>query len=128
MRSSTKHVSLVVALFCVGLWGFGQDLKTIRGTLVSDSLDVSAIHVVNKTSGATTITNSDGNFKLGAQVQDTLVFSAVHIQFLLDLENLQMVDAPLSLHLVETFSILFRQLLTKKSPWKLLDQYTTLKL
>ena len=81
MRSSTKHVSLFVALFCLGLWGFGQELKTIRGTLVSDSLDVFAIHVVNKTSGATTITNSDGDFKLGAQVQDTLVFSAVHIQF-----------------------------------------------
>ena len=81
MRNSTKHASIIVALLCVGASCFGQEIKTVRGTLVSDSLDVSAIHVVNKTSGATTISNNKGGFKLAARVQDTLVFSAVHVKF-----------------------------------------------
>jgi len=81
VRNSIKHVSLIVALLCVGASCFGQEIKTVRGTLISDSLDVSAIHVVNKTSGATTISNKNGGFKLAARVQDTLVFSAVHVKF-----------------------------------------------
>ena len=94
MRSFVKRVSFLFVLFCVGFWSYGQELKTIRGTLVSDSLDVSAIHVVNKTSGATTITNSKGVFRLGAQVQDTLVFSAVHIQFQTLILNQEVFEQP----------------------------------
>jgi hypothetical protein len=78
----------------VGVSSFGQEIKTIRGTLVSDSLDVSAIHVVNKTSGATTISNNNGGFKLAARVQDTLVFSAVHIKFQTLILNEDIIQQP----------------------------------
>lgn len=69
---------LLVGLNCV----FSQKpvFKTFYGEMVHDSLDVSGIHVINKTSGATTITNSKGKFKVGAKQNDTLIFSAVQIK------------------------------------------------
>jgi len=60
--------------------GYAQNIQDFSGKVVSDSLDISGIHVVNKNSGATTITNRKGEFSIGVQPTDTIIFSAVHIK------------------------------------------------
>jgi hypothetical protein len=64
----------------VGFMGYAQNIQDFSGKVVSDSLDISGIHVVNKNSGATTITNRKGEFSIGVQPTDTIIFSAVHIK------------------------------------------------
>ncbi len=60
--------------------GHAQSIQGFSGKVISDSLDISGIHVVNKNSGATTITNRKGEFSIGVQPTDTIIFSAVHIK------------------------------------------------
>lgn len=60
--------------------GHAQSIQDFSGKVISDSLDISGIHVVNKNSGATTITNRKGEFSIGVQPTDTIIFSAVHIK------------------------------------------------
>jgi hypothetical protein len=67
-------------MWAVGFVGHTQVIEDFTGKVVSDSLDISGIHVVNKNSGATTITNRKGEFSIGVQPTDTILFSAVHIK------------------------------------------------
>ena len=72
--------SFLWLVWVVGLVGYAQNIEDFSGKVVSDSLDISGIHVVNKNSGATTITNRKGEFSIGVQPTDTILFSAVHIK------------------------------------------------
>ena len=67
-------------VWIIGFVGNAQNIEDFSGKVVSDSLDISGIHVVNKNSGATTITNRYGEFSIGVQTTDTIIFSAVHIK------------------------------------------------
>ena len=67
-------------MWVVGFVGYAQSIEDFSGKVISDSLDISGIHVVNKNSGSTTITNRKGEFSIGAQPTDTILFSAVHIK------------------------------------------------
>ena len=67
-------------MWLVGFVGHAQSMEDFSGKVFSDSLDISGIHVVNKNSGATTITNRKGEFSIGAKPTDTILFSAVHIK------------------------------------------------
>lgn len=73
-----RHFLWVVSV--VSFMGYAQSIQDFSGKVISDSLDVSGIHVVNKNSGATTITNRKGEFSIGIQPTDTIIFSAVHIK------------------------------------------------
>jgi len=75
-----RNRSFLWLVWVVGFVGYAQNIKDFSGNVVSDSLDISGIHVVNKNSGATTITNQKGEFLIGAQPTDTILFSAVHIK------------------------------------------------
>ena len=78
MQGRNRYFLWVVLV--VGFMGYAQNIQDFSGKVVSDSLDISGIHVVNKNSGATTITNRKGEFSIGAQPTDTILFSAVHIK------------------------------------------------
>ena len=67
-------------MWVVGFVGYAQSIEDFSGKVISDSLDISGIHVVNKNSGSTTITNRKGEFSIGAQSTDTILFSAVHVK------------------------------------------------
>ncbi len=54
--------------------------KIINGKIVSDSLSVNKVHVVNKNLQEGTYTNSFGDFSIPAKVDDTLQFSAVQFE------------------------------------------------
>ena len=75
-----RNSNFLWAVLFVGFMGYAQNIEDFSGKVVSDSLEISGIHVVNKNSGATTITNSEGEFSIGAQTKDTILFSAVHIK------------------------------------------------
>jgi len=75
-----RNRSFLWVVLVVGFMGYAQNIQDFSGKVVSDSLDISGIHVVNKNSGATTITSKKGEFSIGAQPTDTILFSAVHIK------------------------------------------------
>ena len=84
----------------MGFSAYTQNIQDFSGKVVSDSLDISGIHVVNKNSGATTITNQKGKFSIGAKPTDTLLFSAVHIKLqALVLDSLVMVQPEINVYI-----------------------------
>ncbi len=84
----------------VGFSAYSQNIQDFSGKVFSDSLDISGIHVVNKNSGATTITNQKGKFSIGAKTTDTLLFSAVHIKLqALVLDSLVMAQPEINVYI-----------------------------
>ena len=73
---------LLYALCCFFfLWVLDADAqdkrKTITGRIVSDSIAVEKVHVVNKNTQKGTYTNSYGDFAIPVQLDDTLEFSSI---------------------------------------------------
>ncbi len=55
--------------------------KLIQGTVYSDdSYSIEGVHVLNITSNYNTITDSDGNFKINANLNDEIIFSAIQFK------------------------------------------------
>ncbi len=73
--------SVAILLFFLPIALFAQQFKEFKGQVVHDSLSVEGVHIINKSSGATTITDKEGIFAIAVKTSDTLVFSA--IQFML---------------------------------------------
>lgn len=60
---------------------FCQDRqRELKGKVISDSLDVEGVYVINKTLKESTITNKEGYFSIETSINDTLVFSAVQFE------------------------------------------------
>jgi len=57
-----------------------QYYKSFKGEVVSDSLNLSGIHIINKTSGAKSITNENGLFSIGVKKNDTIIISSIQIK------------------------------------------------
>ncbi|MGC6478981.1 MAG: hypothetical protein ACON42_01230 [Flavobacteriaceae bacterium] len=70
---------LLWCLCCTVLMAQEQLPTYLKGRLVHDSLDLSNIHVVNKTRGSATITDSEGVFEIAVVEGDQLFISAVQI-------------------------------------------------
>lgn len=52
--------------------------RLIEGTVFNDdSYSIEGVHVLNITSEFNTITDSDGNFKIYASLNDEIIFSAI---------------------------------------------------
>lgn len=70
MKVKLLIVSLIFAVpFC-----FSQTEKPIEGTVLCDDMPVQGIEVINLITEKTTITNSGGEFSIGAKAEDLLVF------------------------------------------------------
>ena len=55
--------------------------KLIEGTVYNDeSYSIEGVHVLNITSNYNTITDSDGNFKINANLNDEIIFSAIQFK------------------------------------------------
>lgn len=52
----------------------------IKGKIVSESSNLEGIHVINKTQNKGVVTSSGGYFTIFANENDTLIFSAVHLE------------------------------------------------
>ncbi len=79
--NAIKKIGWTISLLFVSVLTQAQQyaFKKVTGQIVHDSVDVSGIHVVNISSGSVTISNERGVFEVGAQLGDTLFFSAVQI-------------------------------------------------
>ena len=78
-----KEVSFTFCFFLGLISVFSQNkqnFKTLRGEIVNDSVSISGIHIINKTSGSKTITNINGVFEIGVKKQDTIIISSVQIK------------------------------------------------
>jgi len=69
--------NLPIIIFCFfAIHISSAQIVSIRGEVTND-FDVEGIHVLNQTSKLNTITNAQGEFVIGAQINDTLLFSSV---------------------------------------------------
>lgn len=77
MQRTTYFIFII--FFC--WYSNAQEFNTkIQGKVLNKGVDVAAIHVSNITSQRGTITDIDGFFTISAQLNDTLVFSAVQFK------------------------------------------------
>lgn len=82
LKSYLREVNFIICFF-VGLTIINsqtnQNFKILKGEVVNDSIDLSGIHIINKTSGSKTITNTKGKFEIGIQIKDTIIISSIQI-------------------------------------------------
>ena len=80
-RKLLKKVSLLLIFFFFGnsclFSQENQKYKLLKGEVISDSLNVSGIHIINKNSGAKSITDFTGIFSIGVKINDTIVISSI---------------------------------------------------
>jgi len=75
-----KHF-VILLFFSSWFCSHGQDFgKALQGMLRSVESDISNVHVLNTSTGKTTITDDDGNFFIAVRLNDTLLFSAVQFK------------------------------------------------
>lgn len=85
----------ITAIFLVSIAYSQSTRRVLNGIIVSDSLSVNKIHIINKTTKKGTTSNEDGTFQIPAKVLDTLIFSGVQYKVLYkvvskeDLQKLQ---------------------------------------
>ena len=75
---NTSFLLLFIPIIC-----FSQtnNLKLIEGTVYNDdSYSIEGVHVLNITSNYNTITDSEGNFKIYANLNDEIIFSAIQFK------------------------------------------------
>ncbi|MAV04209.1 MAG: hypothetical protein CMC31_00905 [Flavobacteriaceae bacterium] len=87
MLDLEKYLAGGKIIFCFLLLGSqiifsqtNQDYKSFKGEIVSDSLNLSGIHIINKNSGAKSITNENGLFIIGVKKNDTIIISSIQIK------------------------------------------------
>ena len=83
LKKYLKGVSFIFWFFLGILSVFSQtkpNFKTLKGEIVNDSVSISGIHIINKTSGSKTITDINGVFEIGVKRQDTIIISSVQIK------------------------------------------------
>ncbi|QLC66073.1 carboxypeptidase-like regulatory domain-containing protein [Flavobacterium sp. LPB0248] len=76
-----KIISINILLFFVQ-FTFGQknDLRQLVGKVVEHSTPIEGVNIINNTTQAATVSDSEGNFLLMAKEGDVLVFSAVNLE------------------------------------------------
>lgn len=70
--------SLIFLLLMISLSTLAQENRyLVSGEIRQDSLIIENAHIINQTTGKGTVSNSQGRFKINAQVNDTLFISAL---------------------------------------------------
>lgn len=67
-------------MFFISLSLSAQNDTLLKGKVVSESLNLEDIHVINRSQKKGTVTLQGGYFTLNAKVSDTIIFSAVHLK------------------------------------------------
>lgn len=77
MKRIRAYLILIFCSFQV-FYGVSQTTE-ISGRVIAPS-DMDRIHIINKTQNRFTITNDEGEFRISAQVKDTILFSAIQYE------------------------------------------------
>jgi hypothetical protein len=94
-------------LFLLPLTGFAQSRQLLRGHLVSDTLQVENLSVLNLTAKTKAVTDTRGNFLIYARVGDTLHFDSMQFRstrLLITEDDLK--QNPLTIHLDVNVTVL----------------------
>ena len=76
-----RYVLFILLLFPIISLSQSNNQKLITGTVYNDdSYSIEGVHVLNITSNFNTITDSDGNFKIFANQNDEIIFSAIQFK------------------------------------------------
>ena len=76
-----RNYIVLCIFFLIGLLTNAQNFsKIMEGKVLSESMDVSDVHVINTTAEKATITNSDGYFTIMVKLNDTIWFSGVQYE------------------------------------------------
>ncbi len=67
-------------MFFISLSLSAQNNTLLKGKIISESLNLEDIHVINRSQKKGTVTLQGGYFTLSAKVSDTIIFSAVHLK------------------------------------------------
>ncbi len=80
-KKFSRGVNFILYLvFIVPTILFSQDkqiYKSFKGELVSDTLNISGLHIINKNSGAKSISDVNGIFSIGVKKYDTIIVSSI---------------------------------------------------
>lgn len=79
MNSRLKPIIIIFILFS-SLVNAQNHYKVLYGKVISDSIGITDVHIQNLSNKKATITDADGFFKLKVSVNDTLLFSAIHLE------------------------------------------------
>ncbi len=69
--------TILVFVFGSTFWGYTQDAMFLKGKVISDSVQVESIHILNLTKAFGTISDEAGFFEIKANPGDTIVFSSI---------------------------------------------------
>lgn len=73
-----KKILLLIALgTSLTFPAFSQQNKPLSGKIIAENLEVSTVHIINKTQKTGTINTSSGNFSIQVRENDTLLFSSI---------------------------------------------------
>lgn len=72
-----KKLFLCIAGFLLCLPLFSQETILLKGKVIADTLNESAINIVNFTQKTGTTNNASGEFEIRVRLHDTLIFSSV---------------------------------------------------
>lgn len=75
-----KLLFSTLVLIIVNQNSFGQDTFILKGKVVSQSINLEDVHVVNQTKDIGETTDRGGYFSIKVSVSDTVIFSAVHLK------------------------------------------------
>jgi len=70
----------ILLLFVQFTFGQKNDLRQLVGKVVEHSTPIEGVNIINNTTQAATVSDSEGNFLLMAKEGDVLVFSAVNLE------------------------------------------------
>jgi hypothetical protein len=112
-------IKISIIFLCVGFFScnlcFSQTID-IKGIVVAKS-DIEGIHVINKTSQKFTTTNAFGDFKIGAKLNDTIVFSSIKYRLETIIVSKEIIKSkklivPLVEHIIELDEVTVGKILT----------------
>ena len=77
-----NHFFKIIVFFLTVTVATAQNnvVKTIKGKVISESIDLEGIYIINLKSEVATTTEKEGYFTIKASVGDTLMFSAIQIK------------------------------------------------
>ena len=76
-----RNILFLLLFFPIICLSQNNGQKLIEGTVYNDdSYSIEGVHVLNITSNYNTITDSDGNFKINANLNDEIIFSAIQFK------------------------------------------------
>lgn len=75
-----KKLILMAVVIISSVPALSQNLVTLRGNIIADSLQGSSVHIINLTQKTGTVNDRTGNFEIKVRENDILLFSSIEFE------------------------------------------------